>query len=613
MHYKFPVNRKTSHQKGEREETHSLLIEPQPPVSFLRKHSDIHPVVALLLWQRGIRASKDIQEFLHPVYRDRAFNAFKFHEMEKVVERIVSAANKKERIIVYGDYDVDGVTSSILLIEALEKLYGDSTFVLQDTNRNQFFHVYLPHREEDGYGLSENAVNYIKAQNVNLVITCDCGTANIAHIQSLQDFGIDVIVLDHHTASDIRPPAFGFINPKYPKGGYPFKHLAACGVVFKVVQALRDYFERKKIPSPISESFEKWSLDLVTLATVADMMPLCGENRMLVKWGLVVVNKTKRLGLQALIHAAGIKKMITTHEISFALAPRINAAGRMDHANVAFDLLLQKDKNKVLSEAEALNRKNLERQKLTEEIYKSAREQIMLQVKSSDRVLVAYNLKKNSWPTGVLGLVAGRLSREFNCAAFVVSKTLHGIAGSGRSINALDITAGLKEMMHFFEKFGGHPQACGFTLTPTETPKNLIEEFKKEIELYARRVTQESDFILRMHVHYVMPFSKITWQCVEALKEMEPFGEENPRPIFLTQNVFVEHVRLLGKNSEHIKLILLESGSLHEALIFRSENHLRDIKRGDRCDIIYTIDVNEWNSRQTIQLNIQNLLKIKNT
>src|SRR3989338_4697850 len=168
MHYKFPVNRKTSHQKGEREETHSLLIEPQPPVSFLRKHSDIHPVVALLLWQRGIRASKDIQEFLHPVYRDRAFNAFKFHEMEKVVERIVSAANKKERIIVYGDYDVDGVTSSILLIEALEKLYGDSTFVLQDTNRNQFFHVYLPHREEDGYGLSENAVNYIKAQKVNL-------------------------------------------------------------------------------------------------------------------------------------------------------------------------------------------------------------------------------------------------------------------------------------------------------------------------------------------------------------------------------------------------------------------------------------------------------------
>ena len=581
---------------------YNLLVQPQS--TFLRRYSKINPVILTLLYQRGIKTKAEIDEFLNPVYTQKQYNPFKFKEMRKVVQRILKAAQDKEPVLVYGDYDVDGVCSAVLLIETLERLYAVGCGY---HHPHPTINVYLPHREEEGYGLNPQAVEYIKNQKIKLVITCDCGTTNIKELEMLAKAQIDVIVLDHHVSPMQRPPVFAFINPKYKKDTYPFKQLSAGAVVFKVIQALRLHLSKNHKRPAIGESFEKWSLDLVALATVADVMPLVRENRILVKWGLVVLNKTRRYGLLALIKAARLTKKINTYEIGYIIGPRINAAGRLDHANVAFDLLRQTVKTKAMEQALNLNKTNERRQRLTERIFKLCKKQVEPQLKNNHRILVAYNLKENQWPTGILGLVAGKLSNQFNRPSFVIGAASHGLAGSGRSIVGFDMMAALDQVKDLFSKYGGHPQACGITFIAAKSKKSLIDQFKKRIEEYAAQKLKDKDLISKTKVSLELKLADITWDLIRNINQLEPFGQANPKPVFLSRRVKILSTRLLGSNGDHIKLSLEQDHTIQEAIAFRCAPHIKNIKRGDIIDIIYNIEINQWQGRRSIQLVIHSL------
>jgi single-stranded-DNA-specific exonuclease len=591
----------------------------QPPHTFLKQHPAVHSIIATLLYQRGIKTRKEIKEFLDPVYGKKQYSPFKFKEMRTVVKRILKAAQHKERVLVYGDYDVDGVCSALLMIETLERLYHETCnppIRRAGMKHETSIQVYLPHREKEGYGLNPQAVEYIKKKKIKLVITCDCGTTNIKELEMLAKSKVDVIILDHHVAPKKRPPVLAFINPKYKRDSYPFSQLSAGGVVFKVIQALRRHLSEKCERPAIGEGFEKWSLDLVALSTVADVMPLLRENRILVKWGLVVLNKTRRCGLSALIKAArlpagryGLAKKINTYEIGYIISPRINAAGRLDHAKVAYNLLRQTVKTKAMEQALNLNKTNERRQRLTEKIFKLCRRQIESQLKNNDRILVAYNLKDNQWPTGILGLAAGKLSNQFNRPSFVIGQASHGLAGSGRSISGFDMMAALGQAKDLFSKYGGHPQACGITfIEPSsayvgaKSRKGLIDQFKKRIEKYARQKLKDKDLIPKTKVSLELKLADITWDLIRSINQLEPFGQANPKPVFLSRAVKVLSVRLLGSKGDHIKLSIEQGHSIKEAIAFRCAPHIKSIKRGDIIDIIYNIEINEWQGRRSIQL-----------
>jgi single-stranded-DNA-specific exonuclease len=577
-------------------------------------------VVFTLLWQRGIKTDEEISEFLNPQYGSAKYDPFQFKEMTKVVERLLTAAQKLERILIYGDYDADGVCSSVLMVETLERLLCKN------------IQVYLPHRDSEGYGLNPKTVEYIKSQKINLVITCDCGTTNIPELTNLKTAGIDVIVIDHHVAPEQRPPVYGFINPKYQKDSYPFRNLAACGVILKVVQGLRKYLGDKR--GCITEAFEKWCLDLTAIATVADVMPLLGENRILVKWGLVVLNKTKRLGLRALLKAAGLlsadhqqrlpkdvqrpreeieeqgppAKKIDTYDIGYIIAPRLNAAGRLDHANVAFDLLRGQDEKIAHREAETLNKTNQTRQALTETIFAAAKKQVKEQLDNHDRLLVAYNLEKDSWPVGVIGLVAGKLAKEFYRPSIVITNTAHGPCGSGRSIDTCNIITVLEQTKDLFSKYGGHPQACGFSFETAKTAEYTITSFKKRAEEFLKKTLSDDDLQPRITASSELLLTDLTWDLVKDLQLLEPYGKNNCLPEFLTRQVKIESLRTIGAQRAHLKMALQQSGVFKSAVAFYGAEKFKHLKHGDEVDIIYTLSINEWNNTRSIQLNIKDLI-----
>jgi len=584
-------------------------LKLQAPKSFFNKNSDINPIILNLLWQRGIRKTDQIKQFLNPVYGLKKYDPYQFKEMKKAVQRILKAQKAKEKVLIYGDYDVDGVCSAIILIDLLQRLYQ-----LESNQFNNLVKVYLPDREKEGYGLNNQAVEYIKNQNVDLLITVDCGSVNIKELKELKKTRIDVVVIDHHLALAKRPPVYAFINPKLESETYPFRELSAGGVAFKLVQAVGLYLKKQQKRPLIGEAFEKWLLDLVALSTVADVMPLVLENRILVKWGLVVLNKTKRVGLQELIKAAGLHKEIGTYEIGFVLAPRINSAGRLDHANVAFDLLRQSVRKKAQEEAHNLNQTNLKRQDLTKKIFEQAKKQVKGQINQKNKILVAKNLASNAWPVGILGLVAGKLVQEFNRPSFVIGFSKGRLSGSGRSVKKFNIMQCLKCAEGLFSKYGGHPQACGFTfkLNKKQTLKQQVNFFKKKLEKYAQKKLLDKHLIPVLLVDMELSLLDINWNLIYDLKKMKPFGEQNKKPIFITKNITVVTKKLLGIAKNHLKLVLKEKNIIREAILFRCNNNHKKIKSGDKVNVIYNLEINKWRNRKTIQLCLKNIELINN-
>lgn len=585
-------------------------IAPLPPPEFTAAHPELPEIVTRLLWNRGFTTQLEIDEFLNPDYSSDLHDPFLFKDMARAVALIFDALKKQEKITVHGDYDADGVCASVIIISALKKLGATQV------------EVFLPHRETDGYGLNKKTIQYLKDTGTNLVITCDCGISNKGEVGLAKELGLRVIITDHHAMPASFPPADAIIHPLVPGETYPDKTLAGGGVAFKLVQGL--LAEHKKnnptLPDGSShEAFEKWLLDLAAISTVADLVPLKGESRTIARYGLTVLNKTKNIGIKKMLFAAGLvdeygkakRGIFTTQTIGFQLAPRINAAGRMDHANVAFKLLMAETEAEATELALQLNQNNVDRQKITEELTAEARNQIKKTDQSNNPILFVYG---EQWGAGVLGIVASRLKDEYYRPVFVMCSNQGSIVGSGRSITEFNMIKTLQLHPELFSKFGGHPQACGFTL---KTPE-AIHEFKNILLEEARTATVGVDLVPQITVDAEINLDDVTWKLYDLLQKFEPFGKTNEEPRYAAYNVEIVSVESMGQDGKHLRLLVKHHSQVMKKTVAfgfgDTERHPAKwkecLKPGDKIDMVFTIGVNEWNGNRELQLMLEDIKKI---
>ncbi|MFA4936763.1 MAG: single-stranded-DNA-specific exonuclease RecJ [Patescibacteria group bacterium] len=543
---------------------------------------EIEPVLVQLLYNRDITSQKTIDEFLNPDWGEDVHDPYLFKNMQVAVERVYKAINNSEIIGIYADYDADGVTGGVILCTTLQKLGAR-------------VEVYIPHREQEGYGLNMAAINYLADKKVKLIVTCDCGVANVDEVQSVKKLGIDIIITDHHQAKSILPPADAIIHPNLEGENYPGKNLSGGAVAFKLVQGLLrndlcDWTTKDK------ESWEKWLLDLVAISLVADMVPLIGEARTLTKYGLIVLQKNKRLGLSRLLQTASIKpENISTYTIGWQIAPRINAAGRMDHANAGFALLSTEDAQQADELARSLNLKNSERQKITDEMVKEAIEQIG-ELKKNDYAVVAY---KPDWSLGIVGLVAGKLVQYYNRPAVVMCFNQQMISGSGRSLPAFDLIQALSINSKFLIKYGGHKQAAGFKLA-----KENFESFVKAFRKVAKKQLESVDLTPVLNIDCVLSLQQIDWKLYEQINKLEPTGQGNGRPIFMAKDLQITNIESMGSEAQHRRLFLTQNNDSKKFIAFNLSTSQPDLKINDIIDVAFEIGVNEWNGNRELQLKI---------
>jgi single-stranded-DNA-specific exonuclease len=553
---------------------------PKIDTKILEKFPELHPVVAQLLYNRDLTTQEQIDEFLHPDYAQDIHDPDLFKDMDKACQRINQAIKDQELITVFGDYDADGVGSAVILTTVLEKLGAKAG-------------AYLPHREKEGYGLNQAAIKELAKNKTKLIITCDCGISNYDEVSLANEKNVDVIVTDHHALPDKLPPAVAIIHPQVKGETYPFKYLAGGGVAFKLAQGL---LKKADMATEEKEKSEKWLLDLVAISTVADMVPLLGENRTLVKYGLIVLQKTKRLGLQKLIAVSSIEpEKIDAVTIGFGLAPRINAAGRMDHANLAYYLLKETDSSKAEKLANDLNQSNLDRQRLTEQTFREAKNK---KVDLKQKLVFVY---QPDWPAGLTGLVAGRLARDYNRPCFCLTNIdQDSIVGSGRSVPGFDIAASLKELSDLLLRFGGHPQAGGFAMK-----KENLDDFIAKMQALADKQLKDQDLQPKLDIELAIDFPEINWKLVDSLEKFQPFGQKNVEPNFLSEGILITQARRVGKDQKHWKLELTKQDKKLPAIAFGLGK--MELSIGQRIDIVYNLSINQWNGNREIQLKIKDI------
>jgi len=555
---------------------------PKYSNKFKEKFPEINPIILQLLFSRDLDTQKKIDEFLSPDYKD-LHDPFILQDMKKAVDRVYKAIETKEKIVICGDYDTDGITSSAILLTIFKKL-GAKNII-----------TYIPDRETEGYGLSEKMVKKFTKEKVDLVITCDCGVTNNKEIDLANKAGMEVIVTDHHCQGKELPKAFAIINPQVNREKYPFKTLAGVGVAFKFNQALLSD-PRCKIEN--KEAAEKWLLDLVALGTVADYMPLLDENRILVKYGLVVLNKTTNLGLRSLVEKSGLELgNLNTGNITFQLSPRINAAARVMHADEALNLILAKNPFEADEYADHLNAFNLTRQQLVEQTFRKIKSDIGNDPK--EMILVSLG----EYPKGVLGLCASRLLDKYSRPALVLTKRKNEIIGSGRSLPNFNLHQALTLLKKYLIRFGGHPGAAGLTISPDE-----FEAFKKEILKIGKKQLKKQDLVSKLRIDAQVELNDVNWPLYEDLVKFEPFGRDNWQPNLLLKNVYLKEKQMVGKTKKHCRLVIDQG----KKMIYFSANHkMEGINIGDKIDIVFHLEINEWNSTRELQMKVIDLKKSK--
>lgn len=594
------------------------LINKKYPKSFEKDFPEFSPIILQLLWDRGLRKQNQIDEFFNPDYESDLHDPFLMKDMQKAVERVVAALEGEDKILVYGDYDADGVTSSAVLTNTLVELKR----IIKNLNEEkakEFFSIYIPDREKEGYGITEKAVEEIAQRKPNLIITVDCGVSNVESIEAINKLGIDIIVTDHHHVPQLRPNAFAIINPKQPDCDYPFKMLAGVGVAFKFAQALFLHLQKNypEKADKIKPGFEKWLLDLVALGTVADCVDLLGENRTLTHYGLLVLNKTKRVGIRKLINCAGLEtrengnfiksNTIDAIHISFNLAPRLNAAGRMDHANAAYKLLITEDAKDAEELAAKLEKSNQTRQRLTDKMMQEIRSQIAKK-KNLPKVVIE---KGEGWKIGLVGLVAGKLTEEYSRPFLILNEEENLLAGSGRSIPAFDLIEAIEKCSKLMLQFGGHSQAAGVKLKKTN-----LKKFEKQMNEIAESLLTEEDLTPSIDIDAEIEADKIDWGLIDAIDQFAPFGFANRKPTFLVRNLEVHEVKPVGTKKDHLKICLktiFENGKskYFPCIGFRLGHLLEEmpereigLRWGDKVDVVFQPEINEWNGNRELQLNV---------
>ena len=588
-------------------------VKPKAPKEFFNQFPEFSPLILQLLYNRGITTQEKIDEFFNPDYSSDLHNPFLLKDMEKAVERILKAIESKEKIVIYGDYDTDGVCSTAILYLTLKELGAEK------------IDVYIPDRDKERHGLNENSIRLLKKANTDLIITVDCGSDNIKEVDLARDLNIDVIITDHHEVKDKLPYAIAVVNPKRKDDKYPFKELAGAGVAFKLVQAISEtvYNSNPKDGEKL-KNFQKWLLDLVAIATVTDVMPIIGENRTLVKYGLGVLAQTRWVGLKELMKVAGINPKVTRYSVSgeaplsnlntytlgFILGPRISAASRIDHADVAFKLLITQSKEEAIELAKELNERNIKRQNLTDQIVKEIEERIESKV---DKEKIVFE-GDEKWPAGLVGLVASIISEKYRRPTFISQIKKDIIYTSARSaIDTFNIIDSIKECSDLLEKYGGHPGAAGFTIR-----RENLKKVRERLVNIADKILEEEDLIPKLEIDAEVSPSEINWENYEKLEEFEPFGERNPYPKFLVRNLIVNGMNIVGNDNKHLKMTLISEDNervsgvhLFKAIGFDLGHFYDKVKIGDKIDLVFEFLVDEWEGFRDLQLKIIDL-KVSN-
>ncbi len=546
---------------------------------YKNKFPEVNPVILQLLYNRGLTTQAAIDEFTNPDYGQDSHDPFLFRQMRGAVDRILAAIANGEKITVHGDYDADGVSATVIMVSTLQALGADVD-------------VYIPNRMSEGYGLNDSTVTELAQRKTKLIITVDCGISNKAEIALARKHGMDVIVTDHHEEPPELPDALAIINPSVSADTYPFRHLAGSGVAFKVAQALVQADTDQKL----KEGFEKWLLDVVAIGTIADMVPLIGENRTMARYGLIVLRKTRRPGLQALAEVARLKlESLNSGGVAFGIVPRLNAAGRIDHANTAYELLMTEDPAEAQTVAENLEASNKERQRMTERMVQESKKQIG--DPGNKKILFAIG---DDWSPGLVGLTAGRLMDQFDRPVLVMGDREGEIMGSGRSIAAFDITAALVQSREYLDRYGGHAAACGFTLKP-----DSYDAFTARIAELAESQITDADMVKHLSIDARVSLSDITWEVINQLEGFEPFGQGNPPVRLLAERLTVDDFQKVGADGKHLRMQVSQHDRHKKIIAFGfGQSWGNELKLGDQIDAVFELSVNEWNGNREMQLKL---------
>ncbi|MFC2023387.1 single-stranded-DNA-specific exonuclease RecJ [Chloroflexota bacterium] len=554
-------------------------IEKPLGADQIARMPDLPPLLVQLLFNRGIREPAGAQAFLEG--RVSHNDPFKMKGVPEAVTRLRQAIRSGEQIAVYGDFDADGVTATTLLVQVLSALGA----------RVQ---PYIPHRVNEGYGLNLDALRTLYRRGARLVVTVDCGIRSVREV-SRASRGLDLVVTDHHTPGEELPPAVAIINPKQPGCPYPYKDLAGVGLAFKLAQALLRNQEQMGGPAPLPEES---LLDLVALGTVADLSPLRKENRSLVRHGLEVINRSSRPGIEALMAEAGVRRGdVDAIAIGFRLAPRLNAAGRIDTAMLAYELLSNTDPLQTRNLARQLGELNSRRQRLTEETFAAAE----ALVAEDDPDAYLHLAASKDFESGIVGLAASRLTEAHYRPSVVVELGDQQSRGSCRSIPEFNITEALDQCRDLLIRHGGHAAAAGFTVA-----NENLQPLKDRLQTIAARQLASVDLQPKLRIDMELPLDQVDWATRALLDQMEPCGMANPQAVLLSRNVKVQRARAIGGGGRHLKLALSDGrGVAWDAIYFQAGDRLAEAQAAGHLDLVYTLEVNEWNHRKRLQLNVQ--------
>ena len=556
------------------------VVQPSPSSGQMAVLGEYPPLVARVLWQRGLRTAADTGAFLNVAW-DSRHDPFLLRDMDRAVERVQRAVAGGERVVVYGDFDTDGVTGVTLLMQLFTAL-------------NVNVRPYIPKREGEGYGLNLAAIEKLHSEGVDLLVTVDCGISNWAEISRANELGFDTVVLDHHQPPAVLPPAYAVVDHKRADCPYPFKGLCGVGIAFKLFEALWQVGVR---PTSIRA---RDLLDVVALGTIADMMPLTGENRVLVHYGLQAMNLTERPGMLALFAVANIAAgKVDSNSVGFRLSPRINAAGRLRDAALAYNLLLAEDEETARSYADQLNTTNQDRQTLMRDVQAAARELALQTGQDQQRIMVVAG---EHFHHGVVGLAAGKLAEEFARPVLVMGREATMSRGSARSVPGFNIVDALASCADLFVKYGGHAAAAGFTIANEHLP-----ELERRLQLFAATSLPAEMLVPQLQIDAEARLDELTPETQALLDRLAPFGMDNPQPRFVARKVQVVGAWTAGAENQHLRLKLTQGRATHSAIAFGQGAWMEQMQHGTLLDVVYAPEINEWQDRRTLQLNIQDL------
>jgi single-stranded-DNA-specific exonuclease len=557
----------------------NILSSETADVASLQASLKINPILCSILVQRGITDYEKAKEFFRPSL-EHLHSPWLMKDMQKAVNRIINAFEKKEKILVYGDYDVDGTTSVASMFQFLKLLHEPIDF-------------YIPHRYKEGYGISKIGIDFAKEQGFTLIISLDCGIKSAELIAYAKTLGIDFIVCDHHLPDSDVPDAAAILNPKQIDCPYPYKELCGCGVGFKLMMALTEKLNLS------TETYLQY-IDLVAIAIAADIVPVTGENRTLAYFGIQKVNTKPSVGIEALLNLSKAKSPMSLTSLVFVIAPRINAAGRMDDAKKAVQLFIEKDSNAAISLANILHSDNSDRREADSSITVEAMEMLAADPNNQNRKsTVLYN---EYWHKGVVGIVASRLIETFYRPTIVLTKSGEFAAGSARSVAGFNLYEAIHACRAHLLGYGGHFAAAGMTLAI-----NQIESFKAAFEAEVARTITPEQLIPELTINAEINFKEITISLYNIIKQMEPFGPDNMRPVFIARNVKDAGFSKVVKDL-HLRVVLKQEDIILSGIGFNMADKFSILQDGQPIDIVFAIDENEWQGNINLQLKVIDLL-----